>query len=72
MSESELLHLPGLGGREDRPLSPFVGREREMAALRDVLADVEAGRGQVVGLVGEVGAGKSRVVGSSGASADPG
>ncbi len=51
-----------LDGREDRPLSPFVGRGREMATLRDVLADVEAGRGQVIGLVGEAGVGKSRVV----------
>jgi class 3 adenylate cyclase/tetratricopeptide (TPR) repeat protein len=46
----------------ERPLSHFVGRDRELRALRDLLAEVEAGRGQVVGLVGEPGVGKSRLV----------
>ena len=32
-----------------RVLSPFVGREREMTTLQALLAQVEAGRGQVVG-----------------------
>ena len=45
-----------------RLLSPFVGREREMAALQALLAQVEAGHGQVVGVVGEPGLGKSRLV----------
>lgn len=45
-----------------RTLSPFVGRGREMATLHDLLAQVEAGRGQVVGIVGEAGIGKSRLV----------
>jgi DNA-binding NtrC family response regulator/tetratricopeptide (TPR) repeat protein/class 3 adenylate cyclase len=44
-----------------RPLSRFVGRERELAALRDLLAQVAQGRGQVVGIVGEPGVGKSRL-----------
>ncbi len=59
--------IVGLGTRrsriepqEDRPLSPFVGRE--LAVLREALAEVEAGRGQVVGIVGEPGAGKSRLL----------
>jgi class 3 adenylate cyclase/tetratricopeptide (TPR) repeat protein len=45
-----------------RVLSPFVGREREMVTLHALLAQVEAGRGQVVGVVGEPGLGKSRLV----------
>jgi class 3 adenylate cyclase/DNA-binding winged helix-turn-helix (wHTH) protein/predicted ATPase len=45
-----------------RVLSPFVGREREMATLHALLAQVEEGRGQVVGVVGEPGLGKSRLV----------
>ena len=43
-------------------LSPLVGRERELAVLEDVLVQVEAGNGQVVGIVGEAGQGKSRVL----------
>lgn len=45
-----------------RILSPFVGREREMTTLHALLAQVEEGRGQVVGVVGEPGLGKSRLV----------
>jgi tetratricopeptide (TPR) repeat protein len=44
-----------------RPLSRFVGRQRELAILGELLAQVEAGRGQVVGIVGEPGVGKSRL-----------
>jgi tetratricopeptide (TPR) repeat protein len=44
-----------------RPLSRFVGRQRELAMLGEVLAQAEQGRGQVVGLVGEPGVGKSRL-----------
>ena len=44
-----------------RPLSRFVGRERELATLSDLLVPVEEGRGQVVGMVGEPGVGKSRL-----------
>lgn len=45
-----------------RVLSPFVGRERELTILHALLAQVEAGRGQVVGIVGTAGMGKSRLV----------
>jgi predicted ATPase len=45
-----------------RPLSRFVGREREMAILQALLAQVEDGQGHVVGIVGEPGIGKSRVL----------
>jgi DNA-binding NtrC family response regulator/tetratricopeptide (TPR) repeat protein len=44
-----------------RPLSRFIGRTRELAVLEDLLAQTERGRGQVVGIVGEPGVGKSRL-----------
>jgi DNA-binding NtrC family response regulator/tetratricopeptide (TPR) repeat protein len=47
-----------VGGR----LSRFVGRERDLALLADLLARVEDGSGQVVGIVGEAGIGKSRLL----------
>jgi len=50
------------GQHREQGLSPFVGREREMATLHALLVQVEAGRGQVVGVVGEAGIGKSRLV----------
>jgi DNA-binding NtrC family response regulator/predicted ATPase len=45
-----------------RTLSQFIGRERELATLHDLLGQVQAGRGQVVGIVGEPGVGKSRLL----------
>ncbi len=45
----------------ERPLSQFVGRQRELAILEDLQTQVEKGRGQVVGMVGEPGVGKSRL-----------
>ena len=42
--------------------SPFVGRQRELAVFDDLLARVLAGQGQVVGLIGEPGIGKSRLL----------
>jgi class 3 adenylate cyclase/tetratricopeptide (TPR) repeat protein len=53
---------PPLRGLGDRPLSRFVGREREWRLLDDLLDQVERGQGQVVGLVGDPGVGKSRLV----------
>jgi DNA-binding winged helix-turn-helix (wHTH) protein/tetratricopeptide (TPR) repeat protein len=44
-----------------RPLSRFVGRSRELATLRVLMDQVEEGRGQVVGMMGEPGMGKSRL-----------
>jgi class 3 adenylate cyclase/tetratricopeptide (TPR) repeat protein len=44
-----------------RGLTPFVGRQREVEALRHALAQAHAGRGQVVGVVGEPGVGKTRL-----------
>src|SRR5439155_23596933 len=45
-----------------RPLSRFVGRARECAILAELLVQVAEGRGHVVGIVGEPGVGKSRLV----------
>jgi class 3 adenylate cyclase/tetratricopeptide (TPR) repeat protein len=45
-----------------RALSPFVGRERALAALLEALAQAEAERGQVVGVIGDPGLGKSRLL----------
>jgi predicted ATPase/class 3 adenylate cyclase len=45
-----------------RGLTRFVGRETELVALQQALAQAEAGQGQVVALVGEAGVGKSRLV----------
>jgi class 3 adenylate cyclase/tetratricopeptide (TPR) repeat protein len=58
----------GIGPRTSRldlpeqPLSPFVGRDREIAVLREALRMASSGGGQMVGLVGEPGLGKSRLV----------
>jgi transcriptional regulator with PAS, ATPase and Fis domain/tetratricopeptide (TPR) repeat protein len=46
----------------DVGLTEFIGREREHAILEGRLASAVAGRGQVVGIVGEAGIGKSRLV----------
>jgi transcriptional regulator with AAA-type ATPase domain/tetratricopeptide (TPR) repeat protein len=46
----------------DRGPSPFVARERELALLDDLLSEMESGRGQIIGVVGEPGVGKSRLL----------
>jgi class 3 adenylate cyclase/tetratricopeptide (TPR) repeat protein len=51
------------GRREERIAdTPFVGRERELATLRTVLTDVEAGNGWVVEMGGPSGIGKTRLL----------
>src|SRR5262245_4636917 len=50
----------GLGG--DAPLTPFVGRDQEMDRLRSHAAAALRGEVQVVGLDGEPGVGKSRLI----------
>lgn len=54
-------HAPqaGLGARR---LSPFVGRQLELALLRARLTQVQEGLGQVVGILGDPGMGKSRLL----------
>lgn len=61
--------LEGLGrvrsrmhARLGRPLTPFVGRERELGLLHAAFERALAGAGQVVLLRGEPGIGKSRLV----------
>src|SRR5207237_8094113 len=49
----------GLGGR---PLSPFVGRDGELRLVTDRLTTAARGQGQVIGIVGEPGVGRSRFV----------
>jgi class 3 adenylate cyclase/tetratricopeptide (TPR) repeat protein len=44
-----------------RGLTPFVGRQAELAALHQALAQAEAGHGQVVAVTGEPGVGKTRL-----------
>ena len=43
-------------------LTKFVGRRKEMEALQEALEKVRSGSGQVVGIVGEAGVGKSRII----------
>ena len=61
----ELVGVGALRTRFDlsraRGLSKFVGRQTEMQTLEQALADARAGRGQVVGVVGYAGVGKSRL-----------
>ena len=62
----ELTGLTGARSRLEialaRGLTPFAGREVEMAALAHAVGHARAGRGQVVGIVGEPGVGKSRLM----------
>jgi adenylate cyclase len=48
--------------RGGQKLSPFVGREKEILALNVALDEARAGHSPVVGIVGEAGSGKSRLV----------
>src|SRR5262245_3201619 len=45
-----------------RGLTPFVGRQHELEAVHQALAQAQAGHGQVIALVGDAGVGKSRLV----------
>ena len=66
MEVSELHGARGRPGRlhtaRTRGLTPFVGRQEELAALHRVLPQAAAGHGQLVAVVGEAGVGKSRLV----------
>jgi len=46
----------------ERNLTPLVGRQRELGILLDCVARVRSGRGHIVGIVGEPGVGKSRLL----------
>src|SRR5206468_701453 len=49
----------GLGARA---LSRFVGRDRELSLLRDATEHARRGEGRTVGVAGEPGVGKSRLL----------
>lgn len=51
-----------LASLEQRGLARFVGRRKEVGQLLDSLEKVKGGYGQVVGIVGEPGIGKSRLL----------
>jgi tetratricopeptide (TPR) repeat protein/energy-coupling factor transporter ATP-binding protein EcfA2 len=51
-----------LGVAEMRGLTRFVGRRKELDQLMDCYGRAKVGQGQVVGIVGEPGVGKSRVL----------
>ncbi|PYM52063.1 MAG: hypothetical protein DME16_02290 [Candidatus Rokuibacteriota bacterium] len=51
-----------LRARAQGGLTRFVGRETELGQLRRVLEAAQAGRGQLVAVVGEAGVGKSRLL----------
>ena len=42
--------------------APLIGRENEFGTLLNVITEVRLGRGQIVGLMGEAGLGKSRII----------
>ncbi|MGH7303510.1 MAG: ATP-binding protein, partial [Candidatus Rokuibacteriota bacterium] len=44
------------------PMVPFVGRQQDLELLESRLATALTGRGQIVGIVGDAGLGKSRLV----------
>ena len=52
----------GVTGHGTQVRSRFVGRAREMALLQASLAQVAQGQGQVIGILGEPGMGKSRLL----------
>jgi class 3 adenylate cyclase/tetratricopeptide (TPR) repeat protein len=51
-----------LGVAEMRGLTPFVGRQKELGQLMECYELARKGQGQVVGIVGEPGVGKSRLL----------
>jgi class 3 adenylate cyclase len=60
LKESEVASR--LAASISRGLTRFVGREKEIQTLLDAYSKVQTGFGQVVGIVGEAGVGKSRLL----------
>jgi len=62
----ELIEASGIQTRFEaaiaKGLTKFVGREKETEALKEAFEKVQSGYGQVVGVVGEAGVGKSRLL----------
>jgi DNA-binding winged helix-turn-helix (wHTH) protein/class 3 adenylate cyclase len=59
---ADRLAMPALEMRGEARRSPFVGRQEVLAALYTHMAHAIAGHGQVVGIVGAYGMGKSRLL----------
>jgi len=53
---------PRIGISISKGKTRFVGRKNSIAALMDIYKDVQGGAGHVVGIVGEAGKGKSRLL----------
>ena len=51
-----------IGASVAKGLTRFVGRNREMESLREAFQKAREGSGQVLGIVGEAGVGKSRLI----------
>jgi class 3 adenylate cyclase/tetratricopeptide (TPR) repeat protein len=51
-----------IGASVARGLTRFVGRQREITALKEAFEKAQSGSGQVIGVVGEAGVGKSRLL----------
>jgi predicted ATPase/class 3 adenylate cyclase len=51
-----------IGASVSKGLTRFVGRQNSLAVLIDTFEKVRAGAGQVIGIVGEAGVGKSRLL----------
>ena len=66
MAAYDVVEDTGVRSRMDssvaRGLTRFVGRENSMAQLREAVEKAGAGHGQAVGIVGEAGVGKSRLL----------
>ena len=58
----ELKAEPGQVRRIEGLDSPLIGREREIGALREAVAKLAKGHGQIFSVMGEAGLGKSRLV----------
>jgi class 3 adenylate cyclase/tetratricopeptide (TPR) repeat protein len=62
----ELIQASGIQTRFEaaivKGLTKFVGREKETEALKEAFEKAQSGYGQVVGVVGEAGVGKSRLL----------
>jgi predicted ATPase/class 3 adenylate cyclase len=51
-----------IGAAVAKGLSRFVGREKSISSLMEAYAKTQSGSGQIVGIVGEAGVGKSRLL----------
>jgi class 3 adenylate cyclase/tetratricopeptide (TPR) repeat protein len=59
---AETLTATAMSVAAERGLTPFVGRDQELAQLDASFGRLEGGLGQVVAVVGEAGSGKSRLL----------